>query len=74
MANDDAELLALGARLQKIADEWIAQMARDRTEDAAHNAKVELLTGIAAHEAPPYNAAAKKSGEVRVQASSSRRG
>jgi hypothetical protein len=56
MANDDTELLALGTRLDKIADEWLAQMAADRSDDAAHDAKVEALTGVPASNAPPFDA------------------
>jgi hypothetical protein len=55
MANDDTELLTLGARLEQIADEWRAQMHADYTEDAARDIKVKRLTGIAAGEAPPYD-------------------
>jgi hypothetical protein len=55
MPNDDTQLLALGAQLQKITDEWLAKMAADNTINAAHDAKVEALTGIPTHDAPPYD-------------------
>jgi hypothetical protein len=55
MSNDDAHLLTHGTRLEKIADEWLAQMRADRTADAAHESKVEQLTGIPACDAPPYS-------------------
>jgi hypothetical protein len=55
MPNDDAYLLALGRQLEPIIQQWLAQMALDRTERAIHDTKVEQLTGISAHEAPPYS-------------------
>jgi hypothetical protein len=53
--NDDAELLTLAPQLEQLANAWLAQMAADRSYDAAHDARVEKLTGIPAADAPPYN-------------------
>jgi hypothetical protein len=56
MPTNDSELLALGSELDRISNEWLAQMARDRSDDAAHNTKVRTLTGINTDDLPrPYD-------------------
>jgi hypothetical protein len=50
--NPDAELLALGARLEPIIEQWKAMRSADDENRAAFEAKVEQATGIAFRDAP----------------------
>jgi hypothetical protein len=44
---NDVELLALGARLEPIAQEWLAQRAADDIDHREFEAEVERATGVA---------------------------
>ena len=48
----DTELLALGAQLDPIIEQWLAQHAADRIDQRKIEAKVKQVTGIAFSDAP----------------------
>jgi hypothetical protein len=48
----DAELLALGAQLDQVEQEWLIMRVRCDKDQAAFNVRLEEDTGIAWHNAP----------------------
>jgi hypothetical protein len=50
--NPDAELLALGAQLDRICEQWLAERALDDKDRAIFEARVFAETGIAYRDAP----------------------